>query len=265
LPDPSHTPLSGTLAEQAGQVGLLDVAGPAEALERLGGVLRRPLARPVLHDRREQPLDELLVLVAGGVEGAGQAQGGERGRLGLDGQVGEHVGHQRLLVERGAEGRAVVGVPGGLGHALAHDGRGAEHAVEPGVVDHLDDGAHAPALVADELAPGVEQLDLARRVGPVAELVLEPLDADGVAAAVGEPARHEEAGEPAGGLGQHQEGVGHRRRAEPLVAGEAVGAVGGRASAVVVLARTSEPPCFSVMAMPQVAPAFSAGRAVGGS
>ena len=35
-------------------------------------------------------------------------------------------------------------------------------------------------------------------------------------------------------------------------------------SARVVLARTSEPPCFSVIAMPMVAPAFSsAGREAG--
>ena len=54
----------------------------------------------------------------------------------------------------------------------------------------------------------------------------------------------------------------HRRRAEPLVPGEApTYAVASSApatrSARVVLARTSEPPCFSVMPMPARAPGFS--------
>ena len=61
---------------------------------------------------------------------------------------------------------------------------------------------------------------------------------------------------PAGGLGEHQEQVAHRRRAEPLVPGEDVAAVGGAAR--VVLARTSLPPCFSVIAMPASAPRLPA-------
>ena len=57
----------------------------------------------------------------------------------------------------------------------------------------------------------------------VAELVLEALEGEGVAGAVVEGTRHDEAGESAGRLGQHEEDVAHRRRAEPLVAGQAVG------------------------------------------
>ena len=68
---------------------------------------------------------------------------------------------------------------------------------------------------------------------------------------------------PAVGLGEDEEGVAHRRRAEPLVAGELV--LGARArrrsaaGAVVVLARTSEPPCFSVIAIPHSAPRLLGG------
>jgi hypothetical protein len=47
------------------------------------------------------------------------------------------------------------------------------------------------------LRPGLVVLDLARRVGAIAELVLEPLDAEVVARAVGAEARHEEAAQPA--------------------------------------------------------------------
>ena len=75
----------------------------------------------------------------------------------------------------------VGGVPGGLGHSLTHDRRRSEDAVEPGVVDHLDDGAHPPALLADQLAAPLRQLDLAGGVRPVAELVLQPLDLDRIA------------------------------------------------------------------------------------
>ena len=68
---------------------------------------------------------------------------------------------------------------------------------------------------------------------------------------------------PASVLGEHEEDVAHRRRAEPLVPGEPVGVARrsgppGSATARVVLARTSEPPCFSVMPMPAISPALSA-------
>ena len=69
---------------------------------------------------------------------------------------------------------------------------------------------------------------------------------------------------PVFGIGEREEGVAHRCRAEPFVTGERVGltrpfaAIG---TARVVLARTSEPPCFSVIAIPIVTPDFSsAGR-----
>ena len=155
--------------------------------------------------------------------------------------------------------RAVVGWP--PSHAGPHAGGAAHHAVEAGVVDHLDDGRHAAALLADHPRPGAPELDLARGVGAVAELVLQALDVESVAPAVGKDAREQEARQAARRLGQHEERVAHRRGAEPFVAGELVLAPGpppfsGRAE--VVLARTSEPPCFSVIAIPQSAPVLSA-------
>ena len=75
---------------------------------------------------------------------------------------------------------------------------------------------------------------------------------------------------PSGGLREHEEQVAHRRRAEPLVAGERVlaarpAAAVRAARATVVFARTSEPPCFSVIAIPHSAlalPATSSGSYV---
>ena len=57
-----------------------------------------------------------------------------------------------LLDQRLAERTAVAGVMSGLHQAGPHPGGGADHAVEPGHVDHLHDGAHAAALLADQPA-----------------------------------------------------------------------------------------------------------------
>ncbi len=104
----------------------------------------------------------------------------------------------------------------------AHAGGGADHAVEPGVIDHLQDRPHPFPLLAHETGPGGAEFHLARRVRAVAELVLEPLEMEAVARAVRREAGEEEAGEPFRRLREDQEGVAHRRRAEPLVAGDLV-------------------------------------------
>ena len=156
------------------------------------------------------------------VVGARQAHRQRGGGLGLEAQVGEHVAHQRLVDQRLAEGAAVGGVVGGVDHRRAHSGGGADHAVQARVADHLDDRRHAASGLAHHARPGAVQLDLRGGVGVVAELVLQALDVEGVAAAVGEDARQQEAGQALVGLGEHQEHVGHRRRAEPLVADQLV-------------------------------------------
>ena len=264
------------LAVQARHPRVLDVAVAAEALHRLERVVRRALAGPVLADRGRDALEQLRVavvvafarVVPGFVVGAREAHRERRRGLGLQAEVGEHVAHQGLVDERLAERGAVRGVVGGLHDRGAHPGGGADHAVQARVADHLDDRRHAAAGLADHLRPGVVQLDLRGGVRAVAELVLEALDVHRVARPVGEDARHQKAGQALGGavgglgLGEHEEQVGHRRRAEPLVAGELVLArpapppFSGRAK--VVFARTSEPPCFSVIAIPAIAEPFSA-------
>ncbi len=57
LPEPSQIEFSGRLAEQPRHPRLLDVAVAAEALERLDGVRRRALGRPVLDHRVGDPLE----------------------------------------------------------------------------------------------------------------------------------------------------------------------------------------------------------------
>ena len=132
--------------------------------------------------------------VAGSVDGRREPQRERGGGLGLDREVGDDVLHERLVDEPPAEGRAVGDVPRRLGERRAHQRRGAEDAVEPGRGDHLDDRAHAAALVAEPLGQGAVELELRGGVGAVAELVLEPHDVDPVAGAVVEDPRHHEAG-----------------------------------------------------------------------
>jgi hypothetical protein len=107
------------------------------------------------------------------------------------------------------------------GRRLAHQPGGAERAVEARHHPHLEDLRHAAARLADAPAERAVELDLRAGVGLVAELVLQALDRDGVARAVGQPPRHEPAAQAGRLLRQHQMRVAHRRREEPLVAGEA--------------------------------------------
>ena len=97
------------------------------------------------------------------------------------------------------------------------------------MVDHLDDRRHAAAGLAHDLGQGAAELDLARGVRAVAELVLEALQLEAlVARAVGQHARQREAGDAFAGLREDEEEVAHRGAAEPLVPGDLPPAVVAR-------------------------------------
>ena len=146
-----------------------------------------------------------------------------------------------------------------------HPGGAAEHAVQPGVVDHLDDRPHPGALLADQPGRGGVELDLAGGVGAVAELVLQPLQAEAVALAVGRPAREEEAGEPPSAWARTRKAshIGaDMNHLWPVSSYSAPGPPPFTGRATVVLARTSVPPCFSVIPIPARAPALPRRRRV---
>src|SRR3546814_16978709 len=83
------------------------------------------------------------------------------------------------------------------------------------ILDHLDDRRDAAPLGPEPLRQRAMIFDLRRGVRAIAHLVLEAHDAEPrVARAVGQPARDEEAGEPAFGIGAGQERIAHRRHAE---------------------------------------------------
>ena len=121
----------------------------------------------------------------------------------------------------------------GLHQRVAQDGRAADHAIEPRVRRHLDDGRNAASFFADEDALGAAKLDFAARVRAVAELVFQALDLDRVLAAVIAKARHEEARQRAvfcAHARDHQVCIAHRRREEPLVACDGVRCATGLAA-----------------------------------
>ncbi len=248
------------LAVEARHPRLLDVAVAAEALQRLEGVVGGALADPVLRHGGRQALEQVGVaelvaaragLRAGLVVGAREAHREHRRGLGLDAQVGEHVAHQRLVDQQLAEGRAVGGVVGGGDDPRAHPRRAADHAVQAGVADHLDDRRHAAAGLAEHPRPRAVELDLRGGVGVVAELVLQALDVEGVARAVGQHAGQQKAGEPGGASpSARARGRGRtsapsrttcarrartRRPAPPPFSGRASGRVGAHVRAALLL------------------------------
>ncbi len=151
------------LPVQPRHAGLLDVAVAAEAFHRLGGVRRWRACTPstcwrpgrcgaaASRARRRGPRASVA---------PGHPHRDDGGGLGLDGEVGEHVAHQRLVDQVGAERLSMLGVVDGAGQAGAHAGGAAQRAVQPGEVDHLDDGRHAAALLADQPRGGAVVLDL---------------------------------------------------------------------------------------------------------
>ena len=94
-----------------------------------------------------------------------------------------------------------------LREAPAHAGGRADQAVEPGVVDHPDDGRYAAALLADEAAAHALELDLARGQRARAELVLQALDAEARVAPL-----DQEAGQARGRLREREEEVARADR-----------------------------------------------------
>ena len=208
--------------------GVLGITVAPEAFHGLAGVRCGALAHPVFGGGQTDTPQQCLALVAtgGGVGGTGHSHRDDGGGLGFDGKIGEHVAHQWLVDQVGAEGLAVRSVVDGTGKALPHAGGAAQRAVQAGEIDHLDDGRYTAALFADKPGEGTVVFDLTGGVGVITELVLQALQKHSVAGSVRKHPRHQEATEPGRGLGEHQKHITHRSRGEPLVPGQRVTAVG---------------------------------------
>ena len=77
--------------------------------------------------------------------------------------------------------------------SAAHLAVATERAVESGHAAHFEDQPHAVALFPHQPAGGLLKLRFAAGVGAVAQLIFEPLQANGVARAVRQQTRQEEA------------------------------------------------------------------------
>ena len=217
------------LAVDARQAGLLDEAVAAEALERLGGVrraraCRSSTSRPRSRCARTPPR---AASSRAPVVRAREPQRSHRRGLGLDAEVGEHVLHQRLLGERLAEGAA--GARRGASPARrACRIPAAEPSTQSSRVwttistivrtprpSSPTSRAHAPSssisLDAFERSPSLS----------FSRWMRKPLRVPS-----GSTRGSEEAREARRRLGEHEERVAHRRRAEPLVPVEHVLAAG---------------------------------------
>ena len=176
----------------------------------------------------------------------------------LEHEVSQHVLHQRLPVQHATRMPRAPRVVQRQRDGGALPGGGANHAVEAGHSDHLDDGTHAAAFLSTIQAKPA-QLRLTARVRRVAHLALQAQHLQRVLAAV-QPARQQEATESARCMGKHQKDVAHRRRDEVFVADEFVYArTTGPAPAGYARARGGahvRPALLSVIAMPTVMPPF---------
>ena len=109
-----------------------------------------------------------------------------------------------------------------LHQRMTHQAGTADHAIEPGVISHLDDGRDATAFFPDHDAVGTLEFDFTAGVGAVAQLVLQALHQYRILAAIGTPARHEKARQAAIGACQHHMRIAHRCREKPFVSGQRV-------------------------------------------
>ena len=157
------------------------------------------------------------------VDRARQPKGKQRRRLDLEREIGQHVLHQRLVDQTPLEGAARRRVMDRFRQRPTHQPGRADGEVEPRQMGHGERRLDALALLADQPAQRAAIFDLARSVGAVAALVLEALDQQAIARAVGQPARQKETRQAAVGARQRDEDIAVRHREEPLVAVDEVG------------------------------------------
>ena len=142
------------------QDGFLHVAGAAQAFLRLVDEGRRALADPVLADGGGDAGEGRFGRVAWPrVHGTRDAHGQRRGSLRFDGEIGQHVAHERLFDQPLAEGGTMRGMVDGLRQRHPHSRRGTEHAIQPRQHHHLDDDRHAAAFFADPPGQRIVEFD----------------------------------------------------------------------------------------------------------
>ena len=137
-------------AEVTRHRSFLDEARAAVTLE---GFVNKPglaLADPVFADGGREPHEGGLFLVRLCiVEAAGEAEGKRGCGFGFENEIREHRRHGGLVDEFLLERASMLRMPQGFADGGAHAAGGAGNAVEPRMLDHVDDGAHAAAFFAE--------------------------------------------------------------------------------------------------------------------
>ena len=151
----------------------------------------------------------------------------------IDGHLRQIPAHERILVDRLAEGLPIRCVDLALQQAAADDSHRGEGVVQPFEVQHLGHVLEPALGFADEIALRTLEDDLARRDADGAEFVLQAtiglVVERPVLAGVWDQKQREPVG-PLGGVraaGQRERPFGVDVRAEPLLACESIGAVFG--------------------------------------
>ena len=127
------------------------------------------------------------------------------------------------------------------------------------MVHHLDDRPHPVAFRPDHRSEGPVILDLRRRIRPVAGLSFSRIKCSPFRSPAGDQRGTRKQLSPPGACASVRNASDIGAEQNHLCPTSRHPAPSGTAR--VALARTSDPPCFSVIAMPAVTPAFSpAGR-----
>ena len=225
------------VTHQPGVAPFLDVAAAAAHLHRVAGDLAGVAAGAEL-DQRRQDAHQSVGSAIGAADGVRLAQrlGGlqQHGArlLGGQQQLQQLAAHQRQVDQAFAESLALLRDIQRLAIRPAHQ-PGRTHAVgQARVVDHVGHLLEAAAGFADQPGARAFEPDLAAGHRPRAQLVLQPQDAEGVGRAVAQRARQQEqrdalhASRRAIDARQHHRQAGVGVGAKPLVAPQAVAAVG---------------------------------------
>ncbi len=109
-----------------------------------------------------------------------------------------------------------------LCHTLVHEARRGGRVIKTCVHAHLENRLDTATFLADQQSIRVLENHFTGSVGVVPEFVFQTLQQQRIDRAVGQEARHEEAGQAPRRLRQHQECIAHRGREEPLVTGEPI-------------------------------------------
>jgi hypothetical protein len=154
-------PIERRLAIKPRHQMVFDEAVAAVAFERFCDGGNHALAIPVFGDRRTDAAEEpLRFACAFAIKRGNKTKGEPRRGLRLEREIGDDIGHDRLINERALKGAAVRDVMRRLRYRLPHQSRRSNGEIEPRVMVHLKPGADAVPRLADEMRDRAAKFDL---------------------------------------------------------------------------------------------------------